>query len=49
MKSYLIRKGDFTKYATDSGDITMEVREGYISITYLDKLNNEIRTREMEE
>jgi len=27
----------------------MEVREGYISITYLDKLNNEIREREMEE
>lgn len=37
-----IRKGDFTKFFTVSGDITMEVREGYISITYLDQLNNEI-------
>lgn len=44
-----IRKGDLTKYATVSGDITIEVREGYISITYLDKLNNEIRKREMDE
>jgi len=44
-----LRKGDFTKYITDSGDITMVVREGYISITYLDKLNNEIRQIEMEE
>ena len=34
--------GDYTKYITDSGDITVEVQEGYISITYLDKLNNEI-------
>jgi len=44
-----IRTGDLTKYTTDSGDITMEIREGYISITYLDKLNNEIRKSEMEE
>ncbi len=43
-----ISKGDFTRYKTDSGDIIIEVREGYISITYLDKLNNEIRKREME-
>ena len=43
-----IRTGDFTKYTTDSGDIIMEVQEGYISITYLDKLNDEIRQREME-
>lgn len=48
----LIRRlslGDFTRYTTDSGSITMEVREGYISITYLDKLNNEISKSEMEE
>jgi len=44
-----IRIGDFTEYTTDSGYITIEVREGYISITYLDKLNNEIRKREMDE
>jgi hypothetical protein len=41
--------GDFTKYTTDSGSITLEVREGYISITYLDKLNNEISKSEIEE
>ena len=34
--------GDITKYIADSGEITVEVQEGYISITYLDKLNNEI-------
>jgi len=48
----LIRRlssGDFSRYTTDSGSITMEVREGYISITYLDKLNNEIGKSEMEE
>lgn len=33
--------GDYTKYITDSGDITVEVQEGNISITYLDKLNKE--------
>lgn len=44
-----IRKGDRTRYTTDSGFITLEVQDGYISITYLDKLNNETREREMEE
>ena len=44
-----LSKGDFTKYTTESGSITMEVLEGYISITYLDKLNNEISKSEMEE
>jgi len=43
-----IRVGDFTKYTTASGDITLEVKEGYISITYLDKQNNEIKVREIE-
>lgn len=43
-----IRVGDFTKYTTASGDITIEVREGYISITYLDKQNNGIRIKETE-
>jgi hypothetical protein len=44
-----IRKGDFTRYTTDSGYITLAVRDGYISITYLDKLNNEIRKKERED
>jgi len=44
-----IRKGDRTMYTTDSGFIALEVQDGYISITYLDKLNNEINKREMEE
>ena len=43
-----LSKGDFTMYKTDSGNITMEVMDGYISISYSDKLNNEIREREME-
>jgi hypothetical protein len=42
-----IRKGDLTIYTTDSGNITIEVRDGYISITYLDKLNNEIMKKEI--
>ncbi|MBK8882767.1 MAG: hypothetical protein IPN67_10380 [Bacteroidales bacterium] len=41
--------GDFSRYTTGSGSITVEVREGYISITYLDKRNNEIGKSEMEE
>jgi hypothetical protein len=40
--------GDFTKYTTDSGEITVEVQEGFISITYVDKLNHEIWEREIE-
>jgi hypothetical protein len=44
-----VSTGDLTRYTTDSGDIAVEVRKGYISITYLDKLNNEIRKRESEE
>jgi len=44
-----IRVGDFTKYTTPPGDIVIEVKEGYISFTYLDKQNNELRIRESEE
>jgi len=44
-----IKKGDITRFTTDSGHITIEVRDGYISITYLDKINNEVRKREIEE
>jgi len=40
--------GDQTKYSTYSGEITLEVRSGYISITYLDNQNNEIRKKELE-
>jgi len=42
-----IRKGDRTKYTIDSGYITIEVQDGFISITYLDKMNNEIMKREI--
>lgn len=38
--------GDSTRYTTGSGVITMVVRDGYISITYLDKQNNKIWKRE---
>lgn len=44
-----LRKGDFTRYITASGDITVEVQDGYISITYLDNVNYELRKRELEE
>lgn len=37
-----IRKGDFTKYITESGEVIIEVQEGYISITFIDKLNTDI-------
>jgi hypothetical protein len=43
-----VMMGDFTKYTTDSGEITVEVQEGFISITYVDKLNHEIWEREIE-
>lgn len=41
--------GDYTKYITDSGEITVEVQENYISITYLDKLNYELWKREFDQ
>jgi hypothetical protein len=44
-----ITTGDFTKYVTDSGVITMEAMNGYISITFLDKLNNETMISEIVE
>jgi len=39
--------GDFTRYTTDSGNIILEARGRFISITFLDKLNNEIQEKEM--
>jgi hypothetical protein len=44
-----INIGDFTRYRTDSGNIVLEVHDGYISITYSDKLNDEIRKNETKE
>lgn len=44
-----LSQGDFTRFTTGSGVITIVVRDGYISITYLDKQNNEIWEREMGE
>jgi hypothetical protein len=44
-----IMKGDYSRYYTGSGIILMEVQDGFISITYLDRLNNEIRKREKAE
>lgn len=41
--------GDYTRYFTASGDITVEVQDDYISITYSDNVNYEIRKRESEE
>lgn len=41
-----LSQGDFTRFTTGSGEITMVVRDGYISITYLDKQNNEIWKKE---
>jgi hypothetical protein len=43
-----LRKGDYSRYVTASGDITVEVQDGYISITYIDNVNAEIREKEIE-
>jgi hypothetical protein len=40
--------GDFSKYYTNSGYITLELRDGYIAIVYLDMLNYEIRKSELQ-
>ncbi len=34
--------GDYTRYENKTGDITIEVREGFISITYSDKINSKL-------
>lgn len=44
-----IMKGDYSRYNNGSGIVLMEVQDGFITITYLDKMNNEIRKREKEE
>ncbi len=37
------KPGDYTRYTTETGTVTLEVRLDYISITYLDKKNNTLR------
>jgi hypothetical protein len=44
-----IKQGDYTRYNNGSGIVLMEVQDGFISITFLDKMNNEIRKREKAE
>lgn len=44
-----IKKGDYTRYNNGSGIVLMEVQDGFISITFLDRMNNEIRKREKAE
>ena len=41
-----LTQGDFTRFTTRTGVITLVVRVGYISITYLDRKNGEIWKRE---
>ncbi|MEI6142333.1 MAG: hypothetical protein WCP85_23870 [Mariniphaga sp.] len=43
-----IRKGDYTRFITELGEVIIEVQDGYISITYVDKLNDDIRKNELE-
>lgn len=43
-----LNAGDFTRYTTASGSITVKVLTGSISITFTDKLNSEIQNIEME-
>ena len=33
-------EGDYSKFTTDSGEIMLEVSKGYVTITYLDRLNS---------
>ncbi len=40
--------GDYSKFYTNSGFITLELRDGYIAIIYLDRLNYDIRKRELQ-
>ncbi len=44
-----IMKGDYSRYNNGSGIVLMEVQSGFISITYLDRMNNEIRKKEKAE
>lgn len=42
------KTGDYTRYDTPSGTISLEVMLDYISIIYLDKRNDKIREKEEE-
>ena len=42
----VLKRGDNTTFTTVEGKIRIEVQDGYISITYLNTANNEIRKRE---
>ena len=44
-----LRAGDYTRYTTKSGFITIEVRNGCISVIYIDRLNNNIRSKELQD
>jgi hypothetical protein len=44
-----IMKGDYSRYNNGLGIVLMEVQSGFISITYLDRINNEIRKKEKAE
>jgi len=44
-----IMKGDYSRYNNGSGIVLMEIQDGFISITFLDRMNNKIRKREKAE
>ena len=44
-----IKKGDYSRYNNGSGIVLLEVQDGFISITFLDIMNNKIRKREKAE
>lgn len=40
--------GDHCKFYSDSGYITIELRDGYIAVVYLDRLNYDARKKELQ-
>lgn len=42
-----LTSGDFTRYTTSAGVIILKVKLGSVSITFTDKMNNEIQKTEM--
>jgi hypothetical protein len=40
------KPGDYTRYITPNGTVILEIRLDFISITYMDRRNNELRKRE---
>jgi hypothetical protein len=45
----VLKRGDNTTFTTIEGKIRIEVQDGYVSITYLNTVNNEIRKKETDE